>query len=87
MQSVAQITHLAIFIEIGQEEFPVQTCDIEDYTVFAYYQPAAGRWIVEGGSDFFLLLSSDVMDALILEALEKGYPVRYVNSQGCAVRV
>lgn len=88
--SVTQLTGLTVLLQIGSPEFAPHLKDTAEnlhYTARAQYQPEIDRWWVNGSFDNFLLLSSDVLDALIAEAFVKGYPVRYMDSRGNFVRV
>jgi hypothetical protein len=87
VKSASELTHLTILIEIGAQDLPVQDTLIDAYRVKAYYQGTAKVWMVDADRPDFLLLSSEVLDALLAEAHTKGYPVRYVNREGIPVRV
>lgn len=93
MKSSAELTELTILIEVGRESFPktvehLAEEDTPDYSIEFSWQPKAGTWLAEGGDPAsFRLLSCNVLDALIVEARDKGYPVRYLTSSGHLVRV
>lgn len=89
--SVEQITHLIVLIKIGAPDLALVLDHEPDqdmtYTVKAHYDSDVQRWVCDGDSDNFFLLSSGVLDALVAEAFVKGYPVRYMDSRGNFVRV
>lgn len=90
MKSVAaNHTDLAIKVDIlpGPDLDTSANPNIFLYRVVFYYEPNAGRWFAQGGTDRFMLLSSAVVDALILEAVRKGYPVWLLNAEGTVVHV
>lgn len=88
MRSCAELTFLTILITVLFPDLPLDKEDGQPwtYTVGFHYEPDHCVWMAEGQEDF-LLLSSEVVDALIAEAHEKGHIVRYLDSHGNFLRV
>jgi hypothetical protein len=87
MKSVAELTHFTVVLSIFPPDLPTEDPNVACYSVRAQYQPGASKWMVQGGAAKFLLLSSEVLDALLKEAWAKGYPVGLFTPQGLPVRV